>query len=78
MLLLGKYEIIEEAGRGGMGVVYRATDKRLSRIVALKELIVSPTIIGQDKEDIISWFNQEAQTAALLKKEDNKIMEKKI
>ena len=66
MLLLGKYEIIEEAGRGGMGVVYRATDKRLSRVVALKELIVSPTIIGQDKEDIISRFNQEAQTAALL------------
>jgi len=66
MLVLGKYEIIDEAGRGGMGVVYRAIDKRLSRTVALKELVIGHSIIGQDKDDIIARFNQEAQTAALL------------
>lgn len=66
MLILGKYEIVEEVGRGGMGIVYRAIDNRLSRSVAIKELVVSDVIIGQNKEEIIARFKQEAQTAALL------------
>ncbi|GMV99926.1 MAG: hypothetical protein AMXMBFR84_10650 [Candidatus Hydrogenedentota bacterium] len=60
--ILGNYEIFEEIGRGGMGVVYRALDLSLDRIVALKVLRDDL----QAQPQIVSRFAREARAAASL------------
>jgi streptogramin lyase len=57
---VGKYEILEEIGRGGFAVVYRARDTTLDRVVALK--ILHPQLTIDPK--FVQRFHQEAQTAA--------------
>ena len=56
------YRIIEKIGSGGMGVVYRAEDTKLKRIVALKFLTKGSLADGEEKKRFIN----EAQAAAAL------------
>ena len=57
---LGPYEVVAQAGAGGMGEVYRARDARLNRDVAVKIL---PAAFARDRERM-RRFQQEAQAAS--------------
>ncbi len=53
----GRYEILELLGEGGMGAVYKATDRALDRFVALKvirrELASNPSILARFKQELL-------------------------
>lgn len=59
---LGAYELVEQLGVGGMGVVWRARDRRLAREVAVKLL---PADLAGNQESI-ARFEREARGLAAL------------
>ncbi|HEY8311724.1 MAG TPA: serine/threonine-protein kinase, partial [Gemmatimonadaceae bacterium] len=61
-VLEANYELDREIGRGGMGIVYRARDRRLKRLVAVK--VLPPELAY--RADIRSRFLREAETSAQL------------
>src|SRR5258708_25784794 len=59
---IGHYRIVSKLGEGGMGAVYRATDTRLNREVAIKVL---PAAVASDP-DRLARFTREAKVLASL------------
>ena len=59
---IGKYEVIDLLGRGGMGLVYRAFDRQLNREVAIKTLTEG---FSGDEEMLKRFYQEAAKTGAL-------------
>ena len=59
-LLMGRYELVEKIGEGGMAVVYKAKDRLLNRYVAIKILRPEYTRDAQ----FVDSFRRESQAAA--------------
>ncbi len=65
MKKIGRYEIVEELGRGAMGVVYKATDPTIGRVVAVKALPIS-SAAKPGVPDAREIFMREARAAGSL------------
>jgi serine/threonine protein kinase len=62
---LGRYEIIDELGRGAMGIVYKAYDPLIERFVAIKTIKLQ-TLSDEERAEYEARFYQEAKAAGRL------------
>jgi len=62
----GRYELLRELGHGAMGVVYRAKDPLIGRMVALKTIRLSEEGTGLTHAQLVERFQNETRAAGLL------------
>jgi serine/threonine protein kinase len=65
-LIAGHYRVLDRIGVGGMGIVWRAMDLRLQRVVAVKQLLVQPNLSPRASDEARARALREARIAARL------------
>jgi serine/threonine protein kinase len=60
------YEMIEKIGEGGMGIVFKANQTSLNRLVAIKVVKAAPGVQGLEYEEFVKRFRREALAGAKL------------
>jgi serine/threonine protein kinase len=63
---IGRYQVLEEIGRGAMGVVYRAQDPAIGRVIAIKTIRLSDLTDASERERLHERLFREAQSAGIL------------
>src|SRR5579864_2487742 len=63
---IGRYQVLAEIGRGAMGVVYRAQDPAIGRVIAIKTIRLSDLTEEAERERLRDRLFREAQSAGIL------------
>ena len=63
---IGRYQIVEELGRGAMGIVYKAQDPAIGRTIAIKTIRLPEFSDESERERLRERLFREAQTAGML------------
>jgi serine/threonine protein kinase len=63
---IGRYQILDELGRGAMGIVYKAQDPAIGRTIAIKSIRLQDLSDEAERERLRERLFREAQSAGIL------------